>query len=48
METAVKAQRRRGAQAQQILLDQGYRICGQTGHDVFFRDEAPLMDQAPG
>jgi len=44
METAVKTQRHRGEQAQQILLDQGYSICGQTGHDTFFRDEVRLAN----
>ena len=40
METAVKTEKQNGILAQRLLLDMGYRICGETGHDTFFRDGA--------
>lgn len=35
MEMALKAERVRFNQAKQILLDRGYTVCGETGHDMF-------------
>ena len=39
LEAVIKAERGKGQQAHQLLLDQGYAVCGQTGHDTFFLDE---------
>lgn len=36
METVVKEEQKKGAEARQLLLSRGYRLVGETGHDAFF------------
>lgn len=38
LETVVKSERSKGKQAQDLLKASAYRICGETGHDIFFID----------